>query len=413
MAYPNDIDTFSEKLNKKQDGSVYVIEEELPGNYNGPLAHDNINDATIQIYTGSRLTGEKVENFIISVPAETPWSRLIKIFSSYENVFVIYETIGDQVEADDINRLQDSMTATQTEVNRYKSSNDLQVTELQNDVESLENKKSDKTYVDTELNKKANKTDVYTKSETDNRIQAVVGAAPEALDTLQEIGQALGNDPDFAGTMTNELSKKVDKVSGKQLSTEDYSTADKNKLSGIETGANKYVHPSSHPASMITESTSKRFVSDAEKSSWNGKSNLELGESSSTAYRGDRGKVAYDHSQTAHAPPNAQKNSDITKAEIEAKLTGNVKSHEHSQYVTQEQLGNVGYGDMLKTVYDTNDSGSVDEADSVPWSGVTGKPTSFTPKNHLHSISDINGLKDELNSKLDNRGITWNDLKGV
>lgn len=36
-----------------------------------------------------------------------------------------------------------------------------------------------------------------------------------------------------------------------------------------------YTHPSTHPASMITESTSRRFVSDAEKATWNGKANLE------------------------------------------------------------------------------------------------------------------------------------------
>lgn len=35
---------------------------------------------------------------------------------------------------------------------------------------------------------------------------------------------------------------------------------------------------------------------------------LALGETSSTAYRGDRGKTAYDHSQAAHAPSDAQKN---------------------------------------------------------------------------------------------------------
>lgn len=37
----------------------------------------------------------------------------------------------------------------------------------------------------------------------------------------------------------NEISKKVDKVTGKQLSTEDYTTAEKNKLSAIEAGAQK------------------------------------------------------------------------------------------------------------------------------------------------------------------------------
>lgn len=56
---------------------------------------------------------------------------------------------------------------------------------------------------------------------------------------------------------------------------------------------------------------------------------LALGETVLTAYRGDRGKTAFDHSQAAHAPADAQKNSDITKAEIEAKLTGEVGSHSH------------------------------------------------------------------------------------
>lgn len=36
------------------------------------------------------------------------------------------------------------------------------------------------------------------------------------------------------------------------------------------------------------------------------------------------------HVTSAHAPSNAQKNSDITKAEIEAKLTGEISSHTHA-----------------------------------------------------------------------------------
>ncbi len=50
----------------------------------------------------------------------------------------------------------------------------------------------------------------------------------------------------------NTVTDKVDKVSGKQLSTEDYTTAEKTKLSGIASGANNYTHPTSHPASMVT-----------------------------------------------------------------------------------------------------------------------------------------------------------------
>ena len=47
------------------------------------------------------------------------------------------------------------------------------------------------------------------------------------------------------------------------------SKEDKKKLDGIQAGANNYTHPSSHPASMITEDTSHRFVTDAEKTKWN------------------------------------------------------------------------------------------------------------------------------------------------
>ena len=41
----------------------------------------------------------------------------------------------------------------------------------------------------------------------------------------------------------NSLNNKVDKVSGKQLSTNDYTTAEKQKLTGIANNANNYVLP--------------------------------------------------------------------------------------------------------------------------------------------------------------------------
>ena len=43
--------------------------------------------------------------------------------------------------------------------------------------------------------------------------------------------------------ISTDISNKADKVAGKGLSTEDYTTAEKNKLSGIEANANDYVHP--------------------------------------------------------------------------------------------------------------------------------------------------------------------------
>ena len=55
-------------------------------------------------------------------------------------------------------------------------------------------------------------TDAFTKPETTTAIQqavaALVASSPEALDTLKELAEALGNDPNFAATMTNALAGK-------------------------------------------------------------------------------------------------------------------------------------------------------------------------------------------------------------
>lgn len=49
------------------------------------------------------------------------------------------------------------------------------------------------------------------------------------------------------------------------------SSAQFNKLAGVADNANNYVHPASHPPSIIAQDASNRFVTDAEKSAWNGK----------------------------------------------------------------------------------------------------------------------------------------------
>lgn len=74
-------------------------------------------------------------------------------------------------------------------------------------------------------------------------IASLVDSSPDTLNTLNEIAAALGDDPNFVTTITNALANKVDKVSGKQLSTEDFTTALLTKLNGIAAGANLYTHP--------------------------------------------------------------------------------------------------------------------------------------------------------------------------
>lgn len=66
--------------------------------------------------------------------------------------------------------------------------------------------------------------------------------------------------------------------------------------------------------------TDVSLVTTGEKYTWNKKSNLALGETSSTAYRGDRGKTAYDHSQSNH--------SSIAPAFTEASTRANIATGE-------------------------------------------------------------------------------------
>lgn len=123
MGYPEQIDVFQDKLNKKANGSSYVVEEKLllaGGVYSGFLAHDNINNQTLSVYTGSRYSGTEVRNYSVSFPDEAPWRRMIKIYADVPEVYVTYETPGDTVEADDVNQLQTGLTATQSELERYK-----------------------------------------------------------------------------------------------------------------------------------------------------------------------------------------------------------------------------------------------------------------------------------------------------
>ena len=63
--------------------------------------------------------------------------------------------------------------------------------------------------------------------------------------TIPEERRYLGKDKlkTVLTKVKEKLAGKVDKVSGKQLSTNDYTTTEKNKLAGIAAGANNYSHP--------------------------------------------------------------------------------------------------------------------------------------------------------------------------
>lgn len=100
----------------------------------------------------------------------------------------------------------------------------------------------------------------YTGPEIDNALKKVVDgkagiqgvkvngteATPDAENkvdiSVPSVSQTTGSSDSNVmsqGAVTAQLDNKVDKISGKGLSTEDFTTSAKNKLAGIETGATK------------------------------------------------------------------------------------------------------------------------------------------------------------------------------
>ena len=112
---------------------------------------------------------------------------------------------------------------------------------------------------------KVNKTDIkdnLLSTDTDKPLSANQGKVLKGLvdtkantSTVNALETSLNNRVDAVEDDINDvetaLTTKVDKVTGKGLSTNDYTTAEKNKLNGIETGANKTVVD----ASFIANST--------------------------------------------------------------------------------------------------------------------------------------------------------------
>lgn len=203
----------------------------------------------------------------------------------------------------------------------------------------------------------------------------------------------------------NKLSTKVDAVSGKGLSTNDYTTTEKTKLAGIATGANKYVHP----ASGVTASSYSKVTVDI-----NG--HVTAGSNPTTL----SGYGITDAANKSHT----HGNDDITSLDA-SKLTGTISidrlpsgALERLVIVATDTArfalttASVQKGDTVKVnssgaLYYVVDDTKLDSesgyeiytagaASSVDWSGVTNKPSTYTPSTHTHTKSEISDFPTSL-----------------
>lgn len=198
----------------------------------------------------------------------------------------------------------------------------------------------------------------------------------------------------FWSQIKAKLNNKVDKVDGKGLSTNDYTNEEKAKLAGLS----NY----NHPTSGVSAGSYTKVTVDANGHVTEGSNPTTLA-----------GYGITDGASKVHTH-----NSDDIVSLDASKLTGTIDIErlpagalERLVIVANDAerfsltTANVQKGDTVKVVetglmyFVVDDAKLAEEAGyesytagtatSVPWSGVTGKPETFKPTQHNHTVSEI------------------------
>ena len=202
-------------------------------------------------------------------------------------------------------------------------------------------------------------TSVYLTAITKAQVEAVLTGTitthtHNASDIVEDASHRFVTD-----TQISTWDDKVDKVAGKGLSTNDYTTVEKNKLSGIEAGAQ--VNPTATQVKSLYESNSNtNAFTDAEKT--------KLSSLESSKFIGQYISLAL--LQTAHPTPSVGSyafvdpgfGSDVIKYIWDSNDTKWVLSGEVNQEITSAQV---------KTLYESNeDTNAFTDADKSKLSGI-------------------------------------------
>ena len=424
------MDSFSPKLDKRD--TPYLIVDEVIQTSNGVgeafLVHDNVKSGSIEVWTGVGRKGNKITSYTIDTPVLYKWRTKLKIFTNAPVVYVTYTTFGDQVEADDINALQNAVTATDKKLNDHAQipHGDMFANIYDSDFDGVVERADTADAVD--WSGVRNKPATYPPTFHTHSEAEIVG-----LDkySRQEVDMKLGNKADKSAVESHVINGAIHVTSTDKENWNSKETPT-GAQARVDSHANRTDNPHTVTKSQVglgnvsnvlqapkTEfdthsADSVRHITAAERSTWNSKQ-VALGYTAeNTANRGKaNGYASLDASG---------------KVPLE-QIPDNV--------VTQDELGAAGYGDMTIAVYDTDRDGVVDRAkvaDGVVWAGVTGKPSTYYPSTHSHTIAQITSLQTTLDSKETPAGaqakantaeanakayamkkgpVTWNDLSGT
>lgn len=154
---------------------------------------------------------------------EGPDGQIIKCYSKGKWIPINYKQNEDQSQA--ISELKSNKVDKST-YNQFVQGNNNQHKQFTNEIQQISTSNEQNSQSIEQINQKietkANKsttlsgygiTDAYTKTETDSKINEkvtqLISSAPETLDTLDELAAALGDDPNFATTVSNLIGTKA------------------------------------------------------------------------------------------------------------------------------------------------------------------------------------------------------------
>lgn len=258
----------------------------------------------------------------------------------------------------------------------------------------------------------------YTKAEIDNMISGLLQNIDwkESVNTFADLATTYPNPQDgwtvnvkdtdityrWSGTewiaiSLNALPMATPTVDGKM------SKEDKAKLDGIALNANNYVHPTTHPATMITEDATHRFVSDTEKSTWNNKANASHGNHVPTTETANNARfLRNDNTWQAVTPGNIgayTKSETYSKTEVDSKSyirnAGTLTAHDGSGN-TRVPNGirviaayNNGYPESYGNVIQVGGTGDAELF--LGWSGGSTSTSGAHANNYIRSKRDTGG----------------------
>lgn len=183
------------------------------------------------------------------------------------------------------------------------------------------------------------------------------------------------------------LASKVDKIAGKGLSTNDYTTAEKDKLTNIAPNANNYVHLTTsgykHIPSGGATGNFLKYSTDG-TAEWATPTSSDIAESPTKKFTSDTKIAEWD----AKATPEYVDNK-----------IGVLQENVATNYSTRTELNNHTLKDEIHVTQIKKNEWDAKSNFSGKYNDLTEIPLEFSPTSHEHVINQVTGLQNALDSK--------------